>query len=163
MNNRILVTYATRAGSTVEVAAAIGEALTKRGFSVNVLPVKDKPNLASYQAVLMGSAIRMGSWLPEAVDFIKTNQQVLNKMPVALFTVHMLNTGDDEASRTARLAYLDTVRPLLTKAEEVYFAGKMDFSRLSFLDRFVAGLVKAVEADQRDWDKIRNWAPAIFA
>jgi menaquinone-dependent protoporphyrinogen oxidase len=163
MNNKILVTYATRAGSTVDVAAAIGEALARRGFSVNVVPVKDKPNPANYQAVLMGSAIRMGSWLPEAVDFIKTNQQALNKMPIALFTVHMLNIEDDDTSRAARLAYLDTVRPLLNKAEEVYFAGKMDFSRLSFLDRLVAGMVKAVEADHRDWDKIRNWTPAIFA
>jgi menaquinone-dependent protoporphyrinogen oxidase len=163
MNNRILVTYATRAGSTVEVAAAIGESLNKRGFAVDVKPVNEKPKLANYQAVLMGSAVRMGSWLPEAVDFVKTNQQALNKMPVALFTVHLLNTGDDEASRNTRTAYLDIVRPLLNQAEEVYFAGKMDFARLSFLDKFIAGMVKAVEADQRDWDKIRNWAPAIFA
>jgi menaquinone-dependent protoporphyrinogen oxidase len=105
----------------------------------------------------------MGSCLPEAVEFVKPNQQALKKMHVALFTDHMLNTGDDEASRTARLAYLDTVRPLLNQPEEVYFAGKMDFSRLSFLDRFIAGMVKAVEDDQRDWDKIRNWSPAIFA
>ncbi len=163
MNKKILVTYATRAGSSVEVAAAIGESLSQRGFAVDVKPVKEKPNLANYQAVLMGSAIRMGSWLPEAVDFVKTNQQALNKMPVALFTVHMLNTGEDDASRAARLAYLQTVRLLLNQAEEVYFAGKIDFSRLSFLDRLVAGMVKAVDADHRDWDKIRNWTPAIFA
>lgn len=163
MNKRILVTYATRAGSTVEVAAAIGESLSKCGFAVDVKPVKEKPSLANYQAVLMGSAIRMGSWLPEAVDFVKANQPALNKMPTAIFTVHMNNTGEDDASRTARLAYLDAVRPLLNQAEEVYFAGKMDFARLSFLDRLVAGMVKAVEADQRDWDKIRNWVPAIFA
>jgi len=83
-------------------------------------------------------------------------------MPVALFTVHMLNTGDDEASRTARLAYLNAVRPLLNGAEEVYFEGKMDFSRLSFLDRFIANMVKAVEADRRDWAKIRAWVPVAL-
>lgn len=163
MNKKILVTYATRAGSTVEVAAAIGESLSKRGFAVDVKPVKEKPNLANYQAVLMGSAVRMGSWLPEAVDFVKANQQALNKMPVAIFTVHMNNTGEDDTSRAARLAYLNAIRPLLNQADEVYFAGKMDFVRLSFLDRLVAGMVKAVEADRRDWGKIRNWTPAIFA
>lgn len=119
--------------------------------------------MQGYQAVLLGSAIRMGSWLPEAVEFIKTNQQVLNHLPVALFTVHMLNIGNDETNRAARQAYLNQVRLLLPYAEEMYFAGKMDFSRLSILDRFVANLVKAVESDQRDWDKIRSWAPAIFA
>lgn len=163
MNKRILVTYATRAGSTVEVAAAIGETLSARGFAVDIKPVKDQPRLDGYQTVVVGSAIRMGNWLPEAVEFIKTNQQALDRMPVALFTVHMLNIGDDEQSRTNRLAYLNTVRPLLRKVDEVYFAGKMDFSRLSFLDRFISRMVKVQEEDRRDWDDIRNWAQTILA
>jgi menaquinone-dependent protoporphyrinogen oxidase len=74
MTNRILVTYATRAGSTVEVAAAIGETLRGSGFSVDVKPVKEKPSVEGYQAVVVGSAIRLGSWLPEAVNFVKNNQ-----------------------------------------------------------------------------------------
>lgn len=163
MNKRVLVAYATRAGSTVEVATAIAESLAGRGYTVDVKPVKEKPNLAGYQAVILGSAIRMGSWLPEAVDFVKTNQQTLSQLPVALFTVHMLNTGDDEASRANRYAYLKEVRPLVKAVDEAYFAGKMDFSRLSFMDRFVSSMVKAVESDQRDWQKIRAWAAGIFA
>ena len=161
MDNRILVTYATRAGSTAEVAAAIAETLAARGYAVDVKPVKEKPQLTGYSAVVLGSAIRMGDWLPEAVDFVKANQAALNALPTALFTVHMLNTGDDEASRAARAAYLDAVRPLLNGAETTYFEGKMDFSRLSFLDRTVAKMVKSVEADHRGWDEIRQWANAV--
>ena len=161
MDNRILVTYATRAGSTAEVAAAIAETLAGRGYAVDVKPVKEKPQLTGYSAVVLGSAIRMGAWLPEAVDFVKANQAALNALPTALFTVHMLNTGDDQASRAARAAYLDAVRPLLNGAETTYFEGKMDFSRLSFLDRTVAKMVKSVEADHRGWDEIRQWANAV--
>ncbi len=160
-NKRILVTYATRAGSTSEVAAAIGETLSQRGFAVDVKPVKDNPAVEDYQAVIMGSAIRMGNWLPEAVEYIKKNAQALNGMPAALFTVHMLNTAEDETSRNARLAYLNSVRPLLTGAEEAYFAGKFDFSRLSFMDRMISKMVKAVEGDSRDWNKINAWANGI--
>ena len=159
MNDRILVCYATRAGSTAEVAAAIGENLSQNGYSVDVKLIKDNPSLDGYQVAVIGSAIRMGNWLPEAVNYIKANQQSLNHMPVALFTVHMLNTGDDETSRTNRLAYLDKVRPLLEDPEEVYFEGKMDFSQLSFLDRMIAKMVNAVEADHRDWDRIGDWIP----
>ena len=165
MNNRILITYATRAGSTAEIATAIAEAMTRRGFLVDVKPVKANPAVQGYQAVLIGSAIRMGSWLPETMEFIKANQQILNHLPVALFTVHMLNTGDDDASRTARLAYLNNVRPLLNQAEEIYFSGKIDYNTLSFFDRLLA---KAVEkqtgtppGDFRNWDEIRSWVPAI--
>jgi menaquinone-dependent protoporphyrinogen oxidase len=163
VNNRVLVTYATRAGSTAEVAAAIAETLRARGYVVDLKLAKEKPSPDGYSAVVIGSAIRMGNWLPEAADFVKQNQAALGKMPVALFSVHMLNTGDDEASRAARLSYLKTVRPLLNNAEEVFFAGKFDFSRLSFLDRTIAKMVKAVESDNRDWGKIRDWVPAALA
>ncbi|MGD1994532.1 MAG: flavodoxin domain-containing protein [Anaerolineae bacterium] len=162
MSNRTLVTYATRAGSTAEIAAAIGESLAQRGVAVDVKPVKEQPDLSGYQVVLIGSAIRMGRWLPEAMEFIEANQTALNQLPVALFTVHMNNLGDDEDSRTARRAYLDAVRPLLDNAEEVYFAGEMDFSRLSFFDRLIAKAVGSVESDERDWDKIRAWVPAAL-
>ena len=66
MNDRILVTYATRAGSTAEVAAACAETLAARGYAVDVKPVKEKTQLTGYSAVVLGSAIRMGDWLPEA-------------------------------------------------------------------------------------------------
>lgn len=158
LTQRILVTYATRAGSTAEIATAIGEQLSQRGFGVDLKPVKASPALNGYQAVILGSPIRAGNWLPEMVDFVKANQAALAATQVALLTVHMQNTGDDEASRTARLAYLKDVRPLLPKAQEVYFEGAMNFSRLSMMDRFISKMVKASEADHRDWAKIRAWA-----
>jgi menaquinone-dependent protoporphyrinogen oxidase len=161
MNKHILIAYATRAGSTAEIAATLGETIAGRGFSVEVKPVKKVSSLDGYQAVILGSAIRMGNWLPEMVKFIQSNQSVLNGLPAALFTVHMLNAGDDEASQTARAAYTAPVRALLPNAPEVFFTGVMDFSRLSFLDRFIASMVKAVESDQRDWNAIRRWAETV--
>ncbi len=161
MDKPVLVTYATRAGSTAEIAAAIGETLAARGFRVEVKPVKEKPSVSEYQAVILGSAIRIGNWLPEMVNFVKANQHALNQMPVALFTVHMLNTGEDETSRAAREAYTAPIRALLPNAPQVFFTGLMDFSRLSLLDRFISRMVKAVEADRRDWDAIRRWAEQL--
>jgi menaquinone-dependent protoporphyrinogen oxidase len=163
MNNRVLVTYATRAGSTAEIAAAIGESLSDQGFTVDVKPVKEKPDLNGYRAVILGSPIRMGKWLSEAVSFVEANQAKLQQMPVTLVTVHMLNTGDDEESRAAREAYLDTVRPLVNGAEEAYFEGAIDYSRLSFLDRFIAKMVGSVETDNRNWDQIRAWVPTTLS
>ncbi|ABU58572.1 flavodoxin domain-containing protein [Roseiflexus castenholzii] len=161
MSRRILVTYATRAGSTAEIAAAIARTLGDRGFAVDGKPIKARPEITGYDAIIIGSAIRMGCWLPEAVDFVKANQATLNSVPVALFTVHMLNTGDDETSRANRAAYLDAVRPLIHPAAEAYFAGAMNFARLSFLDRLIARMVGAVEEDRRDWAAIAAWAERV--
>lgn len=159
---KVLVAYSTRAGSTAEIAATIGQTLSQRGFSVDVLPVKKQPNPADYQAVILGSPIRMGSWLPEMVSFIKENRSLLEKLPLALFTVHMLNSGDDEQSRSNRQAYLNGVREWVTHAEEVYFLGKMELAKLSFLDRFISNAMKAKDEDLRDWNAIQTFAGSVF-
>jgi menaquinone-dependent protoporphyrinogen oxidase len=162
MTKRILLTYATRAGSTIGVADAICAELRRRGLEVDIQPVTANPTVGTYEAVILGSAIRMASWLPEMVEFIKTNQAILQACPVALFTVHILNTGADETSRAARLAYLNTVRPLLNPVDEVYFTGKVDLEALSFVDRLMVKMVKSPIGDFRDWDGIRAWSSAVF-
>jgi menaquinone-dependent protoporphyrinogen oxidase len=160
VNNRVLVAYATYAGSTVDVAAAIGKTLGTRGFSVDVKPIQERPQVDGYKAVLIGSAVHYGNWLPEAVDFVKTNQLAFNGVPVALFTVHITNLGNDEKSRQNRLAYLNAVRPLVQPAAEVFFAGRFDRRGAAlllpgWLARFIPGI------DFRDWKKIHRWAQTV--
>jgi menaquinone-dependent protoporphyrinogen oxidase len=162
MTKRVLIIYATRAGSTAGVADAIGAELGRRGLDVDIQPVTASPTLSAYEAVIVGSAIRMANWLPEMVEFIKMNQSVLQSRPVALFTVHILNTGADETSRAARLAYLDTVRPLLNPVDEVFFTGRIDLETLSFVERLMVKMVRSPIGDFRDWAGIRAWSSAIF-
>ena len=154
MKNRVLVAYASATGSTVDVAAAIGETLGANGVSVDVKPIKGDLHSDDYQAVLIGSAVQNGQWLPEAIEFVQANQQALNRVPVALFCVHIQNLGNDESSQRNRLAYLDAVRPLLQPVAEAYFAGRFDRRGAAlmlpgWLARFVPPL------DFRNWKKIR--------
>ena len=158
MTRKLLVTYATKAGSTAEIASKIGEHFGNRGFNVDVINVKSNPDPSQYDAVILGSCVRMGNWVPDMVKYVETNQTVLNSKQTALFTVHMLNAGDDKSSQSARFAYLDKVRVMLPDSEEVYFLGAMDFSKLSMLDRFISKMVKAEESDLREWDKIQQWS-----
>lgn len=165
MSNRILLTYASRTSSTAEVAEAISDVLTTRGFAVEVKPVRQKPSLDGYHGVILGSAIRMGAWLPEMLDFIRTNQAQLQRLPTAIFTVHILNTGKDEASRTAKHTYTDPVRKLITPVDEAFFAGRIDLDKLSFLDRvltrIMVGEASPKIGDYREWEKIRTWAKQV--
>ncbi len=163
MNTRVLIAYATRAGSTGDIAQAIGEVLRARGCRVDVRTVKSRPRVEDYEAVLIGSAVRSGSWLPEAVGFVVEHQLTLKCLPEALFTVHMHNTGNDPQSVANRRVYLSAVRPLIHPVGEVFFSGVIDPAKLSLLDRLMVRAVKAPVGDFREWDKIRGWAQKVLA
>ena len=159
--NRILVAYATRAGSTVEVAQSIGQVLSGTGAMVDVKPVKSLHGVNGYDAAIIGSAIRMGQWLPEAVQFVKTNRGALSRIPTAYFLVSGTLREDTPDVRQKVSAYLDPVRQILEPASIGLFAGKIDYSTVSFLERFLVQTMKEPEGDWRNWEAIRNWTRAL--
>jgi menaquinone-dependent protoporphyrinogen oxidase len=158
MTSKTLIAYATRSGSTAEVAQAIAQALSAQGATVDVLPVKQVADLTGYRAVVVGSAVRIGQWLPEAARFVEQNRERLRHLPTGFFAVHLMNLGSDEASRQARLAYLEPIRKLVAPQKEAFFAGIGDWKRVSFLDGLIGKAVKAPEGDFRDWAAIQAWA-----
>ena len=161
MNDRILVAFATRAGSTAEVAEAIGKALGASGAAVDVCPVKDIHDLSPYRAVVLGSPIRMGHWLPEAVAFLKAHRAELSRVPVACFVTCVTLTNDTVGNRRTVDAYLDPVRAILRPVSVGLFAGVMDGSKLSFLDRLMMRATKTPEGDFRKWDEIHLWGESL--
>jgi len=162
MNDRVLIVYASKCGSTGEVAKVIADELTARGKTVDVRLAKNASTVEGYRAVIVGSAIRIGRWLPEAVRFVELQQQVLRQLPTAFFAVHMENLGDDENSRKNRLAYLDPVREIVPPQYEGFFAGKVDLAQLSLIERTLAKAAQSQIGDLRDWDKIRRWGNTIL-
>ena len=162
MNQRILIAYATFAGSTQEVAVDIGKTLGERGFAVDVIPVLEKPQVDAYNYVLIGSAVHGSKWLAEALKFVEANQAALSRTPVALFSVCLSGLAKDEAQlASARDTVYDPVRAFVTPVAEVLFAGKVDRRGVAlglpgWLARFFPTL------DFRNWDKIRSWAQTVF-
>lgn len=162
MENKILVAYATRAGSTIEIAEEIGELLSQNGAAVDVRPVKQVRSLQGYRAVVVGSAIRMGHWLPEAVKFVERNRAALANVPTAFFVASYSLREDTPEMRATVGAYLDPVRELFEPDHVGLFPGKMDYSKLSWIDRQMAKMVKSPEGDARDWEAVRAWARELL-
>ena len=161
MMKKILVAYATRAGSTFEVAEQVAEVLRATGATVDVKPVPVVHDLKDYDAVVIGSAIRMGQWLPEAVAFVKTYREPLSHIPTAYFLVSGLLRDDTPQMRGKVLAFLDPVRQILEPTSIGLFAGKMDYSKMDGLDRSIAEGVSSSEGDWRNWEAIRSWAQGL--
>jgi len=160
---KALVAYASRCGSTADIARAIADDLNQRGFAVTMQSVAKAGRVAGYDAVVLGSAVRYGHWLPEAVDFVRAHASELKRVPTAFFTVHMMNTGQEEASRKARLGYLEPVHAIMRPNAEIFFAGRMDMSRLSFTERLLCKVMKGHDADLRDWAAIHAWGRTVLS
>ncbi|MBK8137971.1 MAG: flavodoxin domain-containing protein [Chloroflexi bacterium] len=163
MTGRILVAYATRTGSTEGVAKAIGETLAEDGTPVDVLPMSDVTDLSAYSAVVAGSAIRGGVWLPEAMEFVTSHKTALAQRPFAPFLVCITMSMKNENYRRGVAEWLKPVTKLVSPVSEGYFAGALDFDKLpwSFSTlglRIAVGLGFWTSGDHRDWEAIRAWA-----
>jgi len=167
MSNKILVTYASRLGSTSGVAEAIGKTLAENGAEVEVRRMEEVTDLSAYDAVVAGSAIRGKQWLPEAMQFMRTHQAVLRQKPFAAFLVCMtFAMKNGEKYRPHVATFLEPVHALVRPVSEGLFAGALNIGkiesfskRLQFRLSVLFGVWK--EGDYRDWNAIREWATSL--
>jgi menaquinone-dependent protoporphyrinogen oxidase len=158
MDSRILVAYATRSGSTAEIAQAIGEELTKAGFTVNVAEIKAVSMLAGYTAVVIGGPLYMGSVDGAVGKFVKNNREQLLKLPVAAFVVGLAPKNPDPGAVEMAMAALKKSLEPLAPESSVLFAGKLDPAKVNFVMRKFLEMAKIPAGDFRDWDTIAAWA-----
>jgi menaquinone-dependent protoporphyrinogen oxidase len=167
MSNKILVTYASRTGSTVGVAEAIGITLAEGGLQVELRPMSEVTDLSPYLAVVAGSAIQNRQWLPEAMQFMRANQDALSRKPCAIFLVCMTLAMRIKGDYRGQVAtWLDPIKELVQPVSEGLFPGILDISKiLSASDRFKFRLSVLFgvwsEGDHRDWNAVHAWAKKL--
>jgi menaquinone-dependent protoporphyrinogen IX oxidase len=95
---KILVAYATNAGTTAEVAQAVGEELSKTTQrQVDVKSIDEVESFEPYSAAVIGAPMIFG-WHRGARKFLKKHQDSLSRLPVAYFVTAMNLTKTDETS-----------------------------------------------------------------
>jgi menaquinone-dependent protoporphyrinogen oxidase len=157
-SKKVLVAYATYAGSTAEVADAIGKALATKGLSAEVRPIQSVTDPAPYAAVVLGSAIRMGKVHSDVLDFVKKHKAKLADMPVAYFVVCMTMKDETPEARREATSWIGPLEKEVRPVDVGLFAGKLDRAQLSVFDSTVTRFAGGTEGDWRDWDAIRTWA-----
>jgi menaquinone-dependent protoporphyrinogen oxidase len=155
----ILITVASKHGSTRGIGDAIADELQRMGLTVGVRNAEDVDDVDGYDAAIVGSAIYMGNWLPEARQFVDRNQSKLATMPVWLFSSGPL--GLDDPQPNGDPAHLDALMKETGARDHRIFVGKLDKHGLGLGERLAVKMVKAPEGDFRDWEAIRGWAREI--
>ena len=162
MSASILVGYATRSGSTQEVAETIAATLREDGLTVVCQPLKEVQTLDGRDAVVLGAPLYMFRWHKDAKRFLLRHRQALTERPVAVFA---LGPIEDNAQQwqDAR-GHLDKELlkfPWFAPVAVEIIGGKFDPAKLSFPYNLIPALKQMPASDLRDWTAIRAWAHGL--
>ena len=155
---KVLVAYASKMGSTAEIAEAIADQLRSHGLQVVTSPISTAPDPAGFDAVLIGSAVYTTRWLKSARRFLRAHEAVLAARATWLFesgpTGDLSERRHESPSAVIRLAS-DVGSPPVK-----VFGGNLDPARATTpIAKWVANSDMA--GDYRDWKQIRDWADEI--
>jgi menaquinone-dependent protoporphyrinogen oxidase len=157
----VLVAYASKYGSTGEVADAIAERLRSLGLEATALPAREVKDLSAYSAVVLGTALYFFMWRGEAHRFLRRNRKGLAAMPVAVFGLGPIE--DTPEQFTGAREHLDkglAKHGWLHPVAVAVFGGRLEPSALRFPDNNPA--MRAMGAiDLRDFEAIDAWVDAL--
>jgi menaquinone-dependent protoporphyrinogen oxidase len=163
---RVLVVVASKHGATAEIGTALSRALADSeagrvsGLTAVSIPVEQLPDPEPYDAVILGSAVYVGRWLPPARHYAAEHAAVLRRRPVWLFSSGPIGAPPfpaDEPHDAGPLA-----QSIGARGHRV-FPGLLEKGRLSLVERAMVTAMRAPVGDFRDWDAVRVWAAEIAA
>jgi menaquinone-dependent protoporphyrinogen oxidase len=164
MSALILVAYATRYGSTQEVAEAVASTLRERGLAVDIQPMRQVHTLDQYRAVVLGAPLYMFHWHKDALHFLARHRAALTARPVAIFALGPFHAEEKEFQEVRGQLEKELAKfPWLRPAAIAIFGGKFDPQKLTFPYNLVPGLKNMPVSDVRDWTAIRTWASDLVA
>jgi menaquinone-dependent protoporphyrinogen oxidase len=158
-----LVGYATRHGSTREIAERIATTLVERGATVELRTLDQVGDVRPYDAVVIGSAVYSGRWLAEATAFVRRQLPALTQRPVWVFSVGRLSGQGGLLRRFTRPdgRELAQLRARLHPRDHRLFGGAVPRECLSLLQRTAFRAAGGRYGDFRDWDEVDAWADEI--
>lgn len=159
-----LIAYATRNGSTQEVADSIAHAMQNVGVTVELMPMKEATDLVGYSTAILGAPLYMGRLLKEFHEFVECHHEPLSHMKVWCFVLGPVENKPEQFVEAERQARKQLAQHGWLAPEDVkIFGGLWDVKRMTFPFKMLRWLPagKVPVKDARDWDAIGQWAEKI--
>jgi menaquinone-dependent protoporphyrinogen oxidase len=157
----ILVAYASKRGSTAEIAETIAATLRREGLGVCLERAEEVQSLDRYDAVVLGSAVYMKRWRGDARFFLKKHRKALRQMPFWVFSSGPVGDPSDDNPEWIEPPKIAVKVEELGGREHVVFGGCLPAEPKNFVERALVEGTPRQFRDRRDWAEIRGWAHAI--
>jgi menaquinone-dependent protoporphyrinogen oxidase len=157
----VLVAYASKHGSTHEIAEAVASALGDCGLNADCVEAGEEKSLEGYDAVILGSAVYMKRWRGEARHFLRKHRKELAELPFWVFSSGPVGEPTEEADAWAEPKHTIENAQELGVRDHAVFGGKVPEE--GFMGRKMAEGTPAEYRDRRDFDEIRAWAEGVAA
>jgi menaquinone-dependent protoporphyrinogen oxidase len=157
MTTDVLVAYGSKRGSTKEIAEAIGETLGEMGLSVDVVPALHVDLISRYDAVVLGGALYMTRWHPDARRFGRRFARAMATRPVWLFSSGPLDHSA-ETKEIPPVRFVARLGERIGARGHATFGGRLAPDATGFP---AAAMARKMAGDFRDFDQIRAWATEI--
>ena len=165
MNERVLVAYGSKFGSTAEIAQAIGTTLRMAGLEVDVKRAREVRSLEPYRAVVSGSAVYMARWRRDAMRLLRRRRGDLAQREVWVFSSGPVgeekNEPDEKQERWTKPKRVQQPAAQIGAHEHVVFGGCVSEDAGGFLRKNMAKNTPPEFRDRRDWAAIEAWAKRI--
>lgn len=158
---KVLVAYASKRGSTTEIAETVAATLRREGLEVCLEAAGDVESLEQFDAAVLGSAVYMKRWRGDARHFLKKHRKALRQMPFWVFSSGPVGdpAKDDQAwMEPPKLA--QKVEDLGGRGH-VVFGGCVPADPRGMMERAMVDGIPSEYRDRRNWDEIRAWAKGV--
>jgi menaquinone-dependent protoporphyrinogen oxidase len=156
MNSKVLVAFSSRHGATEELARLLATTIAEQGAAVEVRRMDDVDTVFPYDALVLGSAVYMGRWTPEARAFAEQHEGGIVTRPTWLFSSGPIGElGGTEPFDAGELVRRTGAR------EHHLFGGRLLTSSLGLRERAFTKLLHVPAGDHREWAVAAAWATAI--
>ena len=151
---RVLVAYASKHGSTKEMAEFIGKKLAGHNLETDIQYVGAVTHLQDYDAVVIGSAVYAEQWRPDAAQFIKARTDILAEKPVWIFSSGPTGHGNatDLLGGFLFPEKLEPFRQKIQPEDTVVFHGNLDLAKLTLAELMIVNGYGGPIGDYRKWD-----------
>jgi menaquinone-dependent protoporphyrinogen oxidase len=159
----VLVAYASKRGSTAEIAETVAATLRREGLGVCLGPAGDVGSLERFDAVVLGSAVYMKRWPGDARHFLKRHRKALRQMPFWVFSSGPVGDPAQNDQAWMEPPELAEKADALGGRGHVVFGGCVPAEPRGRVERAMVEGIPREYRDRRDWDEIRGWAKQVAA